>query len=112
MSLLIENSFPIYLTLSCILGGSAAFFMGRSLAQSWRPAWQLVLATMIMGLALRFLHFALFQGSLVSLHYYFSDTVTLLFFSILGYRLMRTTQMVTNYHWLYKRTSPLTWVKK
>jgi hypothetical protein len=27
----------------------------------------------------------------------------------LGFRAMRTTQMVTQYRWLYERTSPLTW---
>jgi hypothetical protein len=27
----------------------------------------------------------------------------------LGFRLMRTKQMVTQYRWLYERTSPLTW---
>jgi hypothetical protein len=27
----------------------------------------------------------------------------------LGFRWMRTTQMVSQYRWLYVRTSPLTW---
>jgi hypothetical protein len=27
----------------------------------------------------------------------------------LSWRLTRTTQMVTQYRWLYRRTSPLTW---
>ena len=30
-------------------------------------------------------------------------------FASLGYRAMRTTQMVTQYGWLYERTSPLSW---
>jgi small-conductance mechanosensitive channel len=112
MSLILEQSLALYLILTCLFGGGAAFMMGRSLATNWRPLWQLVVATLIMGLALRFLHFALFEGKLLTLHYYLTDTLTLLVIAGLGYRLTRTTQMVTNYRWLYKRTSPLTWVNK
>ena len=112
MSLFVENTLLLYLILTCLLGGGAAFMMGRALATGWRPFWHLILTTMIMGLALRFLHFALFEGNFVSLHYYFTDTATLLAFSALGFQLRRTRQMVTSYHWLYKRTSPLTWTNK
>lgn len=112
MSLLIEQSLTLYLILTCILGGGAAFMMGRSLATGWRPIWQLVIGVLILGLALRFLHYALFEGKLLSLHYYFTDTLTLMIIAMIGYQLTRTTQMVTNYRWLYKRTSPFTWVDK
>ncbi len=112
MSLIIEQSISLYLVLTCIIGGGAAYLMGRSLAINWRPVWHLILATMIMGLALRFFHFALFEGKLLYLHYYITDTLTLLVFALLGYRITRTRQMVTSYHWLYKRTSPLTWTRR
>lgn len=112
MSLVVENTLLLYLILTCLLGGGAAFMMGRALATGWRPIWHLVLTTMIMGLALRFLHFALFEGTLLSLHYYITDTASLLVLSALGYLHMRTRQMVTSYRWLYKRTSPLTWTTR
>ena len=85
---------------------------GRALATGWRPLWQLLVATLILGLAVRFLHYALFEGALTSLRYYITDTLTLLILSALGYRHIRTTQMVNNYHWLYKRTSYLTWTDR
>ena len=66
-----------------------------------------------MGTALRFLHFALFNGALASLHYYISDNPDIARpFGPLVTQLMRTSQMVNNYHWLYKRTSILTWTER
>jgi hypothetical protein len=112
MSLIIEQSLALYLILTCVIGGAAAFMTGRSMAHSWRPIWQLVVAILIMGAALRFLHFALFEGHLTSLHYYVSDTLTLMLIALMGFRMTRTRQMVTQYHWLYKRTGPLTWAAK
>ena len=112
MSLIIEQSIWLYLDLTCLLAGSAAFMTGRSLAMGWRPLWQLLVAMLLLGMATRFLHFALFEGHLLSLHYYLTDTLTLLLIALLAYRLTRTTQMVNHYHWLYKRKSPLSWEER
>ena len=38
--------------------------------QTWRPWWQVVAYALILGAAARFIHFALFDGTLLSLHYY------------------------------------------
>ena len=112
MSLIVEQSLTLYLILTCIIGGAGAYMTGRSMAHSWRPVWQLAVAMLIMGLALRFMHFSLFGGDLLSLHYYITDTLTLLLISAIAFRITRTNQMVTQYHWLYKRTGPLTWKEK
>ncbi len=112
MSLIIEKSLPLYFILTCLIGGGAAYMMGSSFAKLWRPVWHLVASTLILGLALRFMHFALFDATLLSAHYFFTDTITLLIFAALGFRLTRTRQMTTNYRWLYKRTSPFTWIEK
>ena len=63
----------------------------------------------LLAAAVRFFHYALFDGELLSLYYYLVTYVVLLAAACLGYRMMRTTQMVTQYRWLYERTSPLTW---
>ena len=47
-----------------------------------------------------------------TLQYYVVDTVILMFFGIVGFKYTRTNQMVTQYHWLYERASPLTWKPK
>jgi len=44
--------------------------------------------------------------------YYVVDTIILLILGTLGYNYTRTNQMVTQYHWLYERASPLTWKAK
>jgi len=112
MSILIEQSFWLYLILTCLLAGGAAYMTGRALAIGWSPFWQLVLAILILGGATRFLHFALFDGELLSIHYYLTDTLTLIIIAAFAYRMTRTTQMITHYHWLYKRTTLLSWELK
>jgi len=57
----------------------------------------------------RFVHFALFEGTLLSLPSYGADTFYLVIVSALGWRMTRAAQMATQYYWLYERTSPLTW---
>jgi hypothetical protein len=51
----------------------------------------------------------LFDGTLTSLYYYLVTYAILVVAALFGFRAMRTTQMVTQYRWLYERTSPLTW---
>ena len=99
----------VFLVLTLILGGGAAFLGGRGLARSWKPFWRIFFYMALLAAAVRFFHYALFDGKLLSLYYYLVVYVVLLGAAILGYRWMRTTQMVTQYRWLYERTSPLTW---
>ena len=44
---------------------------------------------LILGAAVRFLHFALFEGTLLSLQFYAVDTVVCLIFGLLGFRVTR-----------------------
>ena len=56
---------------------------------------------------MRFFHYALFDGELLSPYYYLVTYVILAAcHRLLGFRAMRTTQMVTQYRWLYERTGP------
>ena len=67
---------------------------------------------LLLACAVRFLHFALFEGSLLSLRYYLSDLVVLIVFGTIGFRLTRVWQMTTQYPWLYQRTSPFGWTER
>ncbi len=98
--------------LTVVIGGGAAWLTGRALALSWRPYWQVVVYCLILGLAVRFFHFALLDGTLLSAKHYLVDTAVLIALSAIAYRMARTTQMVTQYPWLYKRSSPLSWSAK
>ena len=107
--LFVEDSPGIFLVMTVIFGGAAAFMTGRAVALIWRPFWQAVAYMLLLGLALRFLHYALFQAELLSLHYYLTDTLVLLLFTAAGYRLTRVRQMVTQYDWLYERSGLFGW---
>ncbi|MGO8840522.1 MAG: DUF6867 family protein [Methyloceanibacter sp.] len=109
MTLLSDASTLVFLVFTVILGGGAAFLAGRGLARSWKPFWRIFFYMALLAGAVRFFHYALFDGKLLSPYYYLVTYAVLLIAASLGFRAMRTTQMVTQYRWLYERTSPLTW---
>ena len=92
-----------------VLGGGAAFLAGRAIAQTWRPFWSVVVYMAMLGAAVRFVHFALFEGTLLSPASYLADTLYLVIIGSLAWRMTRAAQMATQYYWLYERTGPLTW---
>lgn len=112
MSLLVEDKLSVFLIMTVIIGGGAAFLAGRNLATRWRPAWMPAVYMILLGLALRFFHYALFAGDLLSVHYFISDTAVLIAAALLGYRLTRVNQMVSQYPWAYERSGPLSWRSK
>jgi hypothetical protein len=101
MQALLGNSPGVYLGLTVCLMGFAAFMAGQATAVTWKPAWH--------ALADRFLAFALFEGSLLSLPAYLIDTATLAAIALLAWRLGRARKMVSQYPWLYERAGPLSW---
>jgi len=107
-----EDSFFVFLLVTIILGGGAAFLAGRAIALTWRPAWQVAAYMLVLGGAVRFFHMALFEGHLLSLHYYVVDTAFCFLFGFWGYRATRAGQMAEQYGWLYSRAGMLNWAKK
>ena len=94
------------------IGGGAAWLAGRAIAQTWRPFWHVLAYTLLLGCAVRFVHFALFEAALLSPASYGVDTLYLLLLSTLAWRVTRAGQMTTQYYWLYERTGPSTWRPK
>ncbi len=113
-TLFYEKSPWIFLFITVIIGGGAAWMSGRAVAMGWKPYLTAAIYCVLLACALRFLQWSLFyggtmHGSFFAVQYYLVDLLVLLAFAWLGYRLTLTTQMVTQYHWLYRRTSPLSW---
>ncbi len=104
-----EDSFWLFFFVTCLLGGGAAWMSGRAAAGSWTSWPTLVVYVLLLGIAVRFIHHALFGGTMFSAHYYAADTIVLLIIGYLGFRYTRTAQMVTQYSWLYEKAGPLSW---
>ena len=89
-----------FLLVTIVLGGGAAWLAGRAIAQTWRPWWCVIAYMLILGLAVRFIHFALFAGTLLSLHFYAVDSAVLILLAGLGFHVTRGRQMARQYAFL------------
>jgi hypothetical protein len=107
-----ERSFGIFLLVTVILGGGAAWLTGRAIAQTWRPRWHIVTYALILGAAVRFIHFSLFDGTLLSLHYYMVDSAVCIGMGLLGFRKARAMQMVTQYGWINEPEGLMRWRRR
>lgn len=104
------NETPLQVVLVTVLiGGGTAWLAGRAIAKTWRPFWHALVYMALLGAAVRFVHFALFEADLLSPASYAVDTLYLAVVGAIAFRLTRTTQMATQYDWLYERSSPFTW---
>jgi len=107
-----EDSLGIFVLVTIVLGGGASWLAGRAVAATWRPWWQVVFYMLILGAAVRFIHFSLFGGTLLSLHYYAVDSAVCLAAGFFGFRVARAAQMVTQYRWINAPDGVLGWRRK
>jgi hypothetical protein len=107
-----ETSLGAFLVVTVFLGGGAAYLTGRAVALTWRPWTALGVYLVALTCAVRFIHYALFGGTLVSLHYFIVDLVVVAALAWLGQRVTRAGQMATQYGWLYRRLNPLFWARR
>ncbi len=116
MGIIYEKSPIAFFFVTVLLGGGAAFLIGRAAAKGWKPFWQAALYVLLLAAAIRFLHWALFagaaleswravQGTLFSLYYYLADAIVLMIFAALGFQLRRVSQMRRQYGWLCTKSS-------
>ena len=103
-----ENIFQV-LFVTLVLGGSCAFLAGRAIAATWRSIWVATAAMIPMGLAVRFVHFALFNETLLMPRTYAVETLVLMAIACLSFQRTRARQMVSQYYWLYEPSGPLSW---
>jgi hypothetical protein len=104
-----EHSLGVFLLVSVFLGGGGAWLAGRAIAATWRPSWHIALYMLPLTLAVRFLHYALFDSTFLSLYYYAVDYAVCLALGFLGFRIMRVNQMVTRYGWMNERVGRFSW---
>ncbi len=77
----------VFLLVTVIIGGTAAFLSGRAIAQTWRPYWHIPLYMVPIAASVRFFHYALFHEPMISLQNYIVDFAVVLAAASLGYRI-------------------------
>jgi hypothetical protein len=107
-----EDSLGVFLLVTVVLGGGAAALAGRAVALTWRPWWQVVVYMLMLGAAVRFIHFALFEGTLLSIHYYAVDSLVCMAFGFAGFQAARARRMADQYPWINALDGPLRWRRK
>jgi fatty acid desaturase len=107
-----EPSFFLFALVTVLMGGWAAWRTGMAIAKTWKPIWLLIPYMLLLGAAVRFIHFAMFHGSLFSLRYYIVDTIIVMVAAYLGWRSERAHGMARQYGFAFEKTSFLSWRRK
>jgi hypothetical protein len=107
-----EEYIGLFVLVTVLMGGGAAWLSGRAIASTWRPWLHVAGYMLILGFAVRFIHFALFEGTLLSPQFYAVDTAVCLIFGFLGFRVTRVAQMTTQYRWINERAGLLRWTRR
>jgi uncharacterized membrane protein YedE/YeeE len=66
----------------------------------WQGVREIAIYMVLLAAATRFIHFALFEGTLLSLHYYIVDLIVLLIAAGIGFTVTRRGQMERQYGFL------------
>ena len=90
-----EPSAWLFLLVTVVMGGWAGWMAGRGIARAGGRSGTARWRCSLVAAAVRFIHFALFTGTLLSLHYYAVDAVVVMIIGAAGYRYTRTRQMTT-----------------
>lgn len=109
MGLIWEISLAEFVFVTLILGGGAAWLAGRAMAGAWEPVWKSALWMIPLSGAVRFIHYALFSGSLLTLHFFLVDLAILMAIAVAGHRYTLAGRMVRQYGWLHERAGPFGW---
>jgi hypothetical protein len=94
-----DNGLWVFLLITLLLGGAAAYATGRAVASTWRPLWHAIAYALLLGAVARFLQYALFEQPFLSATNYAVDAAMLILFVLVGYRNTRAQQMTSQYPW-------------
>ncbi len=109
MEELTGTSLPVFIGVTLVLFGGAAFMTGYAIADTWRPTWHGVMYGVLLGVADRLMGFLLFGSQLLSVTGYLVDTTILVAILLLAHRATQAHKMVSQYPWLYERAGLFGW---
>jgi hypothetical protein len=107
-----DNDFWTFVLLTLLIGGGAAWRTGQAVAEGWGELWPVIAYTALLAAAIRFLHFALFGGPLLSLPHFGVDFAILSVIALLAHRVRRARHMCEQYPWLFVRVGPFGWRRR
>jgi hypothetical protein len=105
MQPLLGTSLGVFIGLTVIITGGAAIMTGRALADGWKSPWVVVAACFGLGIANRFLIYALFDGPLLHLMGFLVNYAVITALALAAYRLTTVHKMVSQYPWRYEQVS-------
>ncbi len=109
METLLGTSIEVFVGMTGVVMGFAAYMTGQALANTWKPFWHAAIYSVLLGVGDRFLTFALFEGELLSPTGFLIDSALLMFIALFAYRLNKARKMVSQYPWLYRRVGLFGW---
>jgi hypothetical protein len=104
-----SESIAQVLLITLVLGGGCAWLAGRAIAATWQRIWVAIAAAFPIAAAVRFVHFALFDETLLAPKSYLLEAAIMLAVICLSFQRTRALQMVRQYYWLYEPNGPLGW---
>lgn len=102
---ILGSSLSVFLGLTVVLMGFAAWLTGRAMAEHWRGPLQVIAACFGLAIAARFLTFALFHGPLFSLSGFLAAWLVLSALGLLSFRIHHVARLARQYPWKYRRVS-------
>jgi uncharacterized protein DUF6867 len=109
MSGVLGTSASVFIGLTVVLFGLAAFRAGQAVAEGWHPAHDAVLAALGLTIADRFLASTLFASPPLSLSAALITAAYLVAVTLFAWRATLARKMVRQYPWLYRPAGILGW---
>ncbi len=100
-----------FIFLTVIMFGGAAYMMGLSLAETWRPMAQCLPYGVLLGAANRLFGNFFFAHDVLSVPGLVVGTLFLILVALFAYRTTQARKMVAQYPWLYQRAGLMGWKK-
>ena len=106
---LLATNLAVFVGLTLVLFGGAAFLSGQALANGWKPPLTGVFYCALLAFADMFLVYGLFDGDGTLIVGYLIRFAVLTGIFLLSYRLTQARKMVSQYPWLNERSGLFGW---
>jgi len=106
---LLGSSITVFIGITVVLTGYAAFRTGQAFADTWRPYWPVPVCCVVLTLVTRFLIWGLFRGDPWAPGGLVLGAGVLILFGTFAYMTTRARKMVYQYPWLYRRAGLFSW---